>query len=205
MVGRHNPKAQALPEGKDEDMRRTAPLFMAVAAALMLASGIAYAKSIEGDGKDNTLVGKSKNDTISGGGRNDTISGKGVQERLYGDSGSDTVSGVAGPDDVFGGKGADDLFGNGGDDYMNSADNRRGDVVDCGSGFDSAVIDAVNFEPVGAEAGSFKAVGGSDTTVNCEDVTTVLTNPGTGSEDLANLQSSEVDDAVEAGILEEIE
>lgn len=183
-------------------MRKVALLLAVMASAMMLASGIAIAENFQGDGKDNRLVGTSNNDTIAGSGGDDNVSGKGGQDRVYGDSGADNVSGGANPDDVFGGKGADDLFGNGGDDYMNSADNRGGDVVDCGPGTDSAVIDAVDF----GEA-FVAVVGNNDTTVNCEDVTTVITNPGsgTGSEDLSKLQRNEVDDAVEAGLLEEAE
>ncbi len=188
-------------------MRKVALLLGIMAAAMMLASGIALAKNFQGDGKDNRLTGTSNNDTIAGSGGDDKISGKGGEDRVYGNSGADNVSGGADPDDVFGGKGADDLFGNGGDDYMNSADNRGGDVVDCGPGEDSAVIDAVEFEGPPTEFVPVAVVGGSDTTVDCEDVTTVITNPGTGtgSEDLSKLQRNEVDEAVEAGLLEEAE
>lgn len=188
---------------------RTATLFLSVVAALMiLASGMAIAKNFQGNGKDNVLVGTRTADTISGSGGDDTISGKAGRDRLYGDSGADTVSGGAGPDDVFGGKGADDLFGNGGDDYLNSADNRGGDVLDCGPGFDSAVIDAVDFPPVllGGISSRSLVAAGSDITQNCEDVTTVITNPGTGTDsgDLGNLKRNEIDGAVKAGLLAKV-
>lgn len=180
-------------------MRRTVLLLAVMALAMVAASGVALANNIQGNGKDNRLVGTNGKDTISGSGGDDSIFGKGGDDRLYGDSGRDRVSGGADPDDIFGGKGADDLFGKGGDDYMNSSDNRGGDFVDCGPGFDSAVIDAVDF------GSPTDPIEGNDTAVNCEDVTTVLTNPGsgTGSEDLGTLQRNEVDDAVEAGFLEE--
>jgi Ca2+-binding RTX toxin-like protein len=188
-------------------MRKVALLLSVVAAALLIASGVAFAKNIQGDGKDNRLVGTSKNDTIAGSGGDDNIFGKGGRDRLYGDSGADNVSGGTDPDDVFGGKGADDLFGNGGDDYMNSADNRGGDFVDCGPGFDSAVIDAVDFGPPPV---FLEVVEGNDTTVNCEDVTTVLTNPGSGTDSGANaplstMTEEEVEQAIEDGTLIEVE
>jgi Ca2+-binding RTX toxin-like protein len=180
-------------------MRRTVLLLAVMALAVVAASGVALANNIEGDGANNRLVGTNGKDTISGAGGDDSIFGRGGDDRLYGDSGRDRVSGGADPDDVFGGKGADDLFGNGADDYMNSSDNRGGDFVDCGPGFDSAVIDQVDFGT------PTEPVEGNDTTVNCEDVTVVLTNPGTGtgSGDLPRLQRNEVDDAVEAGLLKE--
>ncbi len=185
-------------------MRRVALLLAVAAAALMLASGVAIAKNFQGDGKDNRLVGTSNNDTIAGSGSDDNVSGKGGQDRVYGNSGADNVSGGADPDDVFGGKGADDLFGNGGDDYINSTDNRLGDDIDCGPGFDKAVIDSRLSEALGNLAiGEFS----DQAQDNCEDVAFVIINPGvgTGSEDLSKLQRNEVDEAVEAGILQEVE
>lgn len=182
-------------------MRKLALLLGIMATAMMLASGIAVAKNFQGDGKDNRLVGTSNNDTIAGSGGDDNVSGKGGMDRVYGNSGADKVSGGAGPDDVFGGKGADKLFGNGGNDYINSADNRGGDAIDCGPGEDRAVIDAT-FIPLRLAVAT-----GADTAVNCEDVTIVRINPDTGTDsgDVESLKRHEVDEAIEAGILEEVE
>lgn len=181
-------------------MRRMTVLLSVVVAALVIASGVALAKDFQGDGKNNRLVGTNKADTIAGSGGDDNISGKGGRDRLYGDSGRDKVSGGKDRDDVFGGKGADNLFGNDDNDYINSADNRGADVVDCGPGYDSAVVDFFGESVVDSPDSDIVDF------QNCEDVTTVITNPGTGthSQDVANLQRDEVDDAVAAGLLERV-
>lgn len=192
-------------------MKKMGLTLMMLATALLLASGIAYAKSFVGTNKDDTIKGTSQNDTISGGGKNDTINGKGGKDRVYGDSGADTVSGGAGNDDVFGGKGADTLNGNGGDDYINAADNRGGDVIDCGTGIDSLVYDAVDFEnPDLRDVGTAGLpVQDADTFTNCEDNTTaVLINPDTGTDaediDIQSMSLPEVEEAIEDGTLIEV-
>lgn len=108
----------------------------------MLASGVALAKNIQGDGKDNRLVGTNRADTISGSGGNDLISGLGGADRLHGDSGADEARGGGGGDEIYGDDGDDDLFGQSGNDELNAADLRFGETVNCGSGNnDSAIID----------------------------------------------------------------
>ncbi|WP_240432621.1 calcium-binding protein [Rubrobacter indicoceani] len=192
-------------------MRKIGLLLMAMAMALLLASGIAYAKSIVGNSKDNRLIGTNQNDTIAGGGGNDFINGKAANDRLYGDSGSDIVSGGVGNDDVFGGKGADKANGNGGNDYINVADNRLGDVVDCGPGEDTVVFDA-DFQGKGVSLETADFGGNTDDVFDgdCENFFFVPLNPesGTDSEenmDMSRVSQEQVGQAVENGTLIEVE
>ena len=84
-----------------------------------------------GDAKANVLNGTSKNNVLRGLGGND---------RLYGRGGNDTLYGGAGNDLLDGGLGLDRLFGGTGNDTIRARDGRR-DVVDCGPGRDTAVVD----------------------------------------------------------------
>lgn len=115
-------------------MRRTILLLAAIVVSLMVASGLALADDIQGDGGNNRLVGTNGKDTISGAGGNDDIFGKGAQDRLFGDAGNDDVSGGGRGDRLQGGLGKDQLFGQKGNDFANAIDGQTNDFVDCGLG-----------------------------------------------------------------------
>jgi Ca2+-binding RTX toxin-like protein len=109
---------------KEEIVRKTTLMFVAMVAALMLGSGVALAAVVEGNDRDNRLTGTSGADTI----------------RAYG--GDDLVRSLGGPDRIYGGKGNDRLYGGYGNDYLRTIDlDARGigqrDVVDCGPGYDT--------------------------------------------------------------------
>ena len=115
-------------------MRRTVLLLAVMALAMPVATGIALADNIEGNGKNNRLVGTNGKDTISGGGGADSIFGRGGADRLFGDSGNDDVHGGKGADQLQAGLGQDELFGNSGNDFANAIDGQYNDRVDCGRG-----------------------------------------------------------------------
>jgi Ca2+-binding RTX toxin-like protein len=98
-----------------------------VLGMLLLASGAALAKTIDGT-KDDDLVGAENEDIISGAEGDD---------ELYGGAGNDTVVGREGNDRISGDSGSDRLFGNEGTDTMNAGNGER-DLVVCGSGVDAA-------------------------------------------------------------------
>lgn len=91
--------------------RRLALSLAAMAAAVLLASGIAIAATLEGTNGDDTLNGTADIDTINGKDGNDTINGKDSADKLYGGSGVDTISGDRGGDTIEGGNGPDKLYG----------------------------------------------------------------------------------------------
>jgi Ca2+-binding RTX toxin-like protein len=126
-------------------MRRTALLVAVMAAALVMASGVALAVD---------RVGTSGHDVLKGTGGADNLLGKGGQDDLFGKGGSDNLSGGSGKDNVLGGderrpgggdknlaggegndfvvggKGSDNLTGGGGNDFVTGgkgSDNIAGD------------------------------------------------------------------------------
>lgn len=112
---------------------------------------------------DDLMKGMAGNDRLQGGDGADRMTGGDGDDRLDGDSGNDHVKGNAGNDILVGGPGRDRLDGGSGDDVLNGAVNagsrgntliggsgndrifavnRVKDVVTCGSGIDSAQVDA---------------------------------------------------------------
>jgi Ca2+-binding RTX toxin-like protein len=131
---------------KEEIVRRTTLMFVAMAAALVLGSGVALAALVEGNNSANTLTGTNSADTIRAYGGNDLVWALSGSDRVYGGYGADQLYGNRYGDTIFGGKGTDRLYGGYGNDHIVSRDlNSRGigqrDVVDCGLGYDTFAAD----------------------------------------------------------------
>jgi Ca2+-binding RTX toxin-like protein len=97
------------------------------------------------------MDGGANTDFIEGDAGNDTLLGKagdeqnffaGVQVAMFGDEGNDTLNGGDGNDAMEGEQGLDVHRGNAGNDFIDAANEDTGevDVVNCGSGFDTAVV-----------------------------------------------------------------
>lgn len=92
-------------------------------------------------------------DVARGGAGNDEIDGDSDADQIFGDEGTDTLFGGYGDDRVEGGAGPDSLFGDysacsaygcsAGNDQMFARDGEA-DAVNCGSGADTAQVDAVD-------------------------------------------------------------
>jgi len=102
-----------------------------------------------GSGADR-LTGGTGSDRLWGSTGDDRLWGSSGADRLWGDSGNDRLSGGTGndrlsggssADRVTGGTGRDRLFGGSGRDTVDARDGWR-DVVDCGTGRDTARVDA---------------------------------------------------------------
>lgn len=89
---------------------------------------------------DDVLRGLRGIDVISGDVGNDAIYGGGGGDGLIGGSGKDTISGGDGNDVLVGGPDKDRLLGGAGDDHIYARDGER-DVVKCGPGRDTAIVD----------------------------------------------------------------
>jgi Ca2+-binding RTX toxin-like protein len=125
-------------------MRRVIHLLAAMAATLVVASGLALAVNKVGTNGPDTLKGTDKTDNLSGRGGNDDIFGFGGRDNLLGGPGKDNVLGgnenrpqqgdknlAGGPssDRVLGGLGSVNLAGDSGNDYLDGgfgADNISG-------------------------------------------------------------------------------
>ena len=68
------------------------------------------------------------------------VYGSEFADRLVGSAATNTLDGAGGNDHLTGGGGRDHLFGGSGDDRVFTRDGIA-DVVDCGEGFDTAVVD----------------------------------------------------------------
>ena len=87
-----------------------------------------------------TRAGTAGADRIAGTSGNDVLYGLGGNDRLLGLAGNDVLYGGAGADLLIGGPGKDRLFGGPGNDTIDARD-RQVDVVDCGPGRDTAIVD----------------------------------------------------------------
>jgi RTX calcium-binding nonapeptide repeat (4 copies) len=97
--------------------RRAMLLIVAMVAALVVGSGVALAKAINGNDRDNVLFGTQRADTIRGFGGEDVI---------FGQDGGDTL---------IGGRGQDEVFGGNDNDEIKAVDGSE-DLVFCGLGRD---------------------------------------------------------------------
>ena len=99
----------------------------------LLAAAPAGAKILRGTPDGDRLVGGAKPDRLSGKPGDDSLSGR---------RGSDFLKGGKDDDTLVGGKGFDDLRGAAGDDAIRARDGEP-DIIDCGEGFDTVTVDAV--------------------------------------------------------------
>jgi Ca2+-binding RTX toxin-like protein len=106
--------------------------------ALALA-GIAQAKDFVGTSGPNRLVGTPKADMLKGKGGKDTLIARGGADRLFGGPGPDTLRGGPGRD-LFNTRRNGYSAGGQGNDRILARDNTS-DLIDCGAGFDTVVVD----------------------------------------------------------------
>ncbi len=138
-------------------MRRVVLVLAAMALALLLASGVAWAvNKIATNGPD-TLRGTNGADNLSGRGGKDILNGLGGSDNLLGGTGNDAVIGGLGSDNILGAEGNDflvngpglnprevsnNLSAGGGNDVVFAANRpAERDVVTCGGGFDRVFAD----------------------------------------------------------------
>lgn len=104
-----------------------------MAVALTLGTGVALAAAISGTQGSDTLRGTPQDDQIYGLSGDDTLYGRDRSDELYGGAGEDRLFGSLGADEIYGGSGPDRLFGGPNRDFLNSADGRPNDFIDCGA------------------------------------------------------------------------
>lgn len=125
---------------------------LVVAAAILVASGVALAATLNGTSDADTIDGTDSADTIDGKAGADTIRGKGGGDTIYGgdgrdkiyavdesenpadDGGGNYISGNEKNDTIVGGPGADELHGARDDDTINGMGGA--DTIDGGVGAD---------------------------------------------------------------------
>jgi Ca2+-binding RTX toxin-like protein len=109
-------------------MRRVVVVLAAMALAMLLASGVAWAVNKVGTNGPDTLRGTNRDDNLLGKGGNDHLIGRGGRDNLLGGPGKDAVFGsnggdknlVGGPgnDGVIASQGSDNALGERGTDFL---------------------------------------------------------------------------------------
>jgi Ca2+-binding RTX toxin-like protein len=118
-------------------MQRVAILLTIMTTALLGASTVALALGETGTNRNDVIRGTNRPDALAGGGGDDRIYGFGDRDRLHGDTGRDLVVGGRGNDQVLAGQGLDRAYGGkGSNDFLNTLDERKDRVIDCGPGID---------------------------------------------------------------------
>ncbi len=105
--------------------------------------GLARPEQILGLAGDDCLRGGDGSDYLHGGSGRDVLSGGKGRDTLIGGTGVDTLKGGFGSDLLVGGPGRDVLNDEAGNDTFNARDDQR-DVVNCGPGLDTAIVDPVD-------------------------------------------------------------
>jgi Ca2+-binding RTX toxin-like protein len=139
------------------------------------------------------VIGNTGGDTLSGGRGDDTIHGDSGNDKLFGNQGVDALFGGDGSDDLWALAGADvalpgadSLTGGAGNDKFHARDGEP-DVVDCGSGKDSAQLDLVDTI---ADATPARPKGACETVQRAQ--------PKTGQDNPENKTESPSEDALQA-------
>jgi Ca2+-binding RTX toxin-like protein len=102
-------------------MRKTVLVLASITLAVLLASGVALAANIKGDGNDNVLTGTKSRDTINPFGGNDTVYAKGGNDAVRHSYGNDKIFGGSGNDTLRGGFDNDEIWGGPGNDLIDCA------------------------------------------------------------------------------------
>jgi peptidoglycan/xylan/chitin deacetylase (PgdA/CDA1 family) len=114
--------------------RRVGSALACCVAALLLVVAPATAKTVQGGPAPETLVGTAKADQIFGRGAGDSLFGRAGNDRLIGGPGDDSINGGTGRDTILGGPGDDRIL----------ADDGYPDKINCGPGWDVAVVDELD-------------------------------------------------------------
>jgi RTX calcium-binding nonapeptide repeat (4 copies) len=105
-----------------------------------------------GNDRRNLFGGGEGDDVLTGGGSDDQLHGGSGNDRVFGEDGQDVVAGGDGDDYIVGGPGVDRFWGEdvdacipsscaSGQDRIEARDGNQ-EMIDCGPGTDSAVVDA---------------------------------------------------------------
>ena len=118
-------------------MRKIALLLASLAAALVLASGVAWAATVRCEGGE--CRGTQKDDRIVGTDRRDVVDALGGDDEVFGLEGNDVLYLQGGADQAGGGPGDDRIVGSDGSDYF-VVGGRGDDFISGGQNYEAARI-----------------------------------------------------------------
>jgi Ca2+-binding RTX toxin-like protein len=188
-------------------MRRVALVLGAMALALLMASGVAWAVTKIGTDGPDTLRGTNGNDTLIGKGGNDILFALNGRDNLLGGPGNDWVDthptgfrsgdknlvGGRGNDAVIGGRGADNVLGGDGNDLVADGPFREfaTDRLTAGAGNDVvAVINKPAFKDIVTCGEGFDRVLADRKDVLADDCERVFIGVGSFDEFFASIPQS---------------
>lgn len=108
--------------------------------SVVLPAAATTGRTVRGNARANTLTGTAGNDRLYGLGGADRLRGLAGHDLLDGGTGNDRLDGGAGNDRLLGGAGVNTYTGGAGNDTVRAA-NGRSELIACGAGSDSAVLD----------------------------------------------------------------
>ena len=147
-------------------MRRVILLLAAMAATLVVASGVALAVNKVGTDGPDTLRGTNEEDNLLGKGGNDILLGRHGRDNLLGGTGKDlmfggfrdatgkgddSLVGGSGNDAVFGAQGSDNIVGGRGNDFLDQGTEPVAKIDDLSAGAGNDVVWVLNWSPVGKD------------------------------------------------------
>jgi RTX calcium-binding nonapeptide repeat (4 copies) len=127
-------------------MRRAVLLVAAMAMAMVVASGVAWAATIVGTNGDDTRNGTNNRDFMYGLNGDDVLRGRDGNDVIEGGGGADVLRGQPGNDTVSGGPGVDEL-------YLGTSPTVGQDEASAGPGADFVDADNGTFDEVSAGSG----------------------------------------------------
>ena len=139
--------------------RRAALACLVVTAAILVASGVAWAATFRGNDNPNTIEGTDEADTIYGEGGGDTLYGRGGSDEIRGGGGKDKVEGNADADRIYGGDDPDEIDGGDGIDYVEG--NMGGDTIN-GEGDGDTLRGGNGVDTIGGGPGDDTMDGGDE-------------------------------------------
>ncbi|MDX6442721.1 MAG: hypothetical protein QOE43_2450 [Gaiellaceae bacterium] len=125
------------------DHRRTNPCRFVGTPGNDVLNGTPYLDIIRGFAGNDRIFAGAGNDHVEGNGGNDTISAGPGSNAVFGGLGNDTITAGNGWDLLEGGPGRDTITAGGGNDRIQARDGFR-DLIDCGTGNDTAEVDRLD-------------------------------------------------------------
>jgi len=114
---------------------------VALAARLDVIQGTPGPDQLSGTPGNDLIYAKGGNDSVRAHDGNDVVFGGLGDDVLRGGSGNDVLYGNAGADVMWPGAGVDVQYGGPGNDVLHAlANDNQPDILDCGQGFDTAIV-----------------------------------------------------------------
>jgi hypothetical protein len=169
--------------------RRATQLIVVMATALLVATGVALAASVNCAENPKTANGSTSTTPCKGTSSDDTITGTEFDDYIVGSYGNDQIDGLGGKDKLYGGYNDDTINGDTDNDYIDGSYNN--DTIDGADG-DDIIYGGPNRDTIEGGAGVDTIRGDNEVdSINAADGEVDFINCGTGTD---KLQADAYDD-----------